>query len=922
MKRFYRIVALALALSSSVAMAQTNQGSSPLTPAKGGTNSAYVGFTGPASTVKTFTLPDQSDTIATLGAIQTFTAAKTFASGKLLLGGSSSGAGTLNAPAAASSYVWTLPALTDTLVSKTSTDTLTNKTYDTAGTGNSFSINGLAATANTGTGAVARATSPTFVTPTLGAATATSINGNTWTAGTGTLTLGAGKTATISNTLAFTGTDASSVAFGTGGTVAYTANNLSAFAATTSLQLAGVISDETGSGALVFGTSPALTTPTLGVASATSVNKVAITAPATSATLTIPDGVTLTGPAASGTAMTLGNAETVAGAKSFNSGTVILKGSSSGTTAVNASATASGTLTLPAATDTLMGKATTDTLTNKTFDTAGTGNSFSINGVAATANTGTGSVVRATSPTLTTPVIASIVNTGTLTLPTSSDTLMGRATTDTLTNKTFDTAGTGNSFSINGIAATANTGTGAVARAVSPSFTTPTIGVATATSVNKMAITAPATSSTLAVADGKTLTASNTLTLAGTDSTTLTFQGTDTYVGRTTTDTLTNKSISGSSNTITNVPASALGVMTGDSGSGGAKGAVPAPGAGDYAALKYLDAGGNWSVPAGGGGGGVDDTTRRNILLSQAMQAKNFGAYIRNINVFADGYAGSDGINSGSSSGYTVSGSKYVGPSTLATTPSYANTGGTGARTGSITVTSTISFQGGTAPSLVDGSFTQDTTNGLIFTSGASSGALKFDFGSGASKVITEAKWYQGDASTHATMQWSGSNDDSSYTTIGSTFVAGGSTTQTQTSLSGNTTGYRYYKLSIISGAMSNSPFVTEIEFKIGDAGANMTVVTTSQTADATVSNGRVLIEYDPISSVTLNTDVTVEVTADNGSHWTSATLSSVGTGQSGHSLAETSDQAIGTSGTSFAARIKTLNLKNVRFYKTALVVH
>jgi hypothetical protein len=42
-----------------------------------------------------------------------------------------------------------------------------------------------------------------------------------------------------------------------------------------------------------------------------------------------------------------------------------------------------------------------------------------------------------TNKTLTTPVISSISNTGTLTLPTSTDTLIGRATTDTLTNKTL-----------------------------------------------------------------------------------------------------------------------------------------------------------------------------------------------------------------------------------------------------------------------------------------------------------------------------------------------------------------------------------------------------------------------------------------------------------------------------------------------------
>jgi hypothetical protein len=128
----------------------------------------------------------------------------------------------------------------------------------------------------TGTGALVFANTPTLVTPVLGVATATSINkvAITAPASAATLTIADGKTLTASNTLTFTGTDTSSVAFGTGGTVAYTSNNLGAFGTTTSAQLAGIISDETGSGALVFGTSPSLTTPNIGVATGTSFNSI------------------------------------------------------------------------------------------------------------------------------------------------------------------------------------------------------------------------------------------------------------------------------------------------------------------------------------------------------------------------------------------------------------------------------------------------------------------------------------------------------------------------------------------------------------------------------------------------------------------------------------------------------------------------
>jgi hypothetical protein len=117
----------------------------------------------------------------------------------------------------------------------------------------------------------------TFTAPVLGAATATTINkvslglvsGSTGAS----IQLADTKTLTVSNSLTFAGTDSSTLNIGAGGTLGTNAYTSTSYAPLTS---------------------PSFTTPSLGVASATSINKVAITAPATSATLTIADGKTLT----------------------------------------------------------------------------------------------------------------------------------------------------------------------------------------------------------------------------------------------------------------------------------------------------------------------------------------------------------------------------------------------------------------------------------------------------------------------------------------------------------------------------------------------------------------------------------------------------------------------------------------------------
>lgn len=111
----------------------------------------------------------------------------------------------------------------------------------------------------------------------------------------------------------------------------------------------------------------------------------------------------------------------------------------------------------------------------------------------------------------------------------SGSTIGNAATVTTNANLTGVIISNGNATSIG-----SQTGTGTkFVVDTSPTLVTPTIGAATATSINKMAITAPATSSTLAIANAKTLTVNNTITLAGTDGITETMPSTSFTTART-----------------------------------------------------------------------------------------------------------------------------------------------------------------------------------------------------------------------------------------------------------------------------------------------------------------------------------------------------------------------------------------------------
>ncbi len=155
-----------------------------------------------------------------------------------------------------------------------------------------------------------------------------------------------------------------------------------------------------------------------------------------------------------------------------------------------------------------------------------------------------------------------------------------------------------------------------------------------------------------------------------------------------------------------------------------------------------------------------------------------------------------------------------------APTTSYANSGGTGNRTASITVTRTAAaLDVGNDPArLVDGSFVTGA-GGSCNASGTvgASEYVRFDFGAATKKYIDELKIYYDRVPANGSWKIQASNDASSWTDL-VTFTWN-QQTQTLTLTGVDVEGYRYYQMIFPAGGGITGAWFEELEFKIA-AGA------------------------------------------------------------------------------------------------------
>lgn len=296
---------------------------------------------------------------------------------------------------------------------------------------------------------------------------------------------------------------------------------------------------------------------------------------------------------------------------------------------------------------------------------------------------------------------------------------------------------------------------------------------------------------------------------------------------------------------------------------------------------------------------------RQDLSVVMSRQSKTYAGALRHVDAIADGFSNMDGFSSVTNALNDTT-AKFVRPtrpdnriaSGIAATSSFAATSGSTTNTNdNNTATQLIVTPGNLAG-------TATTKNRSI---------IKFDLGTPKSISKLEAVNVQQSAGSTGWTFYT-STDDTTLTAVG-TFANVSSTPSTITRSDLAVTARYVYLVLTQTDYAAITCNIRDLNVYEPGAYNPMTLVSAAATVDAvpTALTGLLWVRAGG-DSFTINTDLTLELSRDGGTNWTTATLALAATLGAAGAVYEAADVNVTSqpSGSSVVARVKTLNAKNI----------
>ena len=193
---------------------------------------------------------------------------------------------------------------------------------------------------------------------------------------------------------------------------------------------------------------------------------------------------------------------------------------------------------------------------------------------------------------------------------------------------------------------------------------------------------------------------------------------------------------------------------------------------------------------------------------------------------------------------------------------------------------------------------------------------IKYTSGNGQ-KLHGIQTWTENVGTTANTVRWTGSNDGTNFVNLTAntqTFIGSNSEVKIAHQFDQNIDTYLYYRLTVISGGISggNGKFWSGYKGDVATGGLTVNAtgnfISNAITAPSSTNKMGAIITYqDQAGTNALNTDIILQLSADGGSNFTTATMTALPDFATGIKMAKVNDLSV-TAGTQLKYKISFAN--------------